>query len=155
MGILRLNLLDQTKSCQTRVVDMIVAYTMASLKSPGLWLDHLQELLPPEMLTPESYVICHANGLPWTSHHFRYTYVYPLLCLQHLLGDPYLGKFDESPGKGHIQSFWSFNMFRRGARSHVPRKRPSNRRKAMYAEVIGEGPTECDGKRDISAVGHF
>jgi hypothetical protein len=105
----------------------------------GLGLGHLRELLPPELLTPENYILCHANGLPWTSHHFRYTYLYPLMCLQRSLGDPYLGKFDESPGKGLIQNFWSFNRFRRGARSHVSRKRPSNRRKATYAKAIEHG----------------
>jgi hypothetical protein len=139
MGIIKLDLPDQTKSCQTRVVDMILAYTTASGKSLGLWLERLGDLLPPEMLTPDSYIICHADGSPWTSHYFRYTHLYPLLCLQRSLGDQYLSKFDESPGKGLIQNFWSFNMFRRGARGQVSRKRPSNIRKATYAEVIEHG----------------
>ena len=78
-------------------------------------------------------------GAPWTSHNFRYTHVYPLLALQCSLGDPYLAKFDESLGKGLVENFWSFNMYRRGGRNHVSRKRPSNSCKVTPAEVVEHG----------------
>jgi hypothetical protein len=139
LGIIKLDLQAQTKSSQTRTVDMIIAYTTASGKSLGWWFEELQGLMPLQSRPPKSFILCHSNGTPWTSHFYRYTHLYPLLSLQRSLGDQYLAKFDESPGKGLIANLWSFNMYRRGARSHVSRKRPSNSRKATNAEVIEHG----------------
>ena len=68
-GIIKVDLQAQTKSSQTRTVDMIIAYTTASNKSLGRWwLEELRELLPLPMFLPDSYIICHADGSPWTSH---------------------------------------------------------------------------------------
>jgi hypothetical protein len=86
-----------------------------------------------------AFVLCHSTGVPWTSHYFRYTYVYPLLALQRTLGDAYLSKFDETPGKGLAENYWSFNMYRRGGRNHVSRKRKSNICAATPAEVVEQG----------------
>jgi hypothetical protein len=139
MGIIKVDLQAQTKSSQTRTADMVIAYTTASDKSLGWWLEELRELIPLPMLLPDNYALCHADGSPWTSHYFRHKHVYPLLSLQRSLGDAYLVKFDESVGKGLIPNFWSFNMYRRGARGQVSCQRPSNLRKATYAEVIEHG----------------
>jgi hypothetical protein len=65
--------------------------------------------------------------------------VYPLLAVQRTLGDAYLAKFDETMGKGLIENYWSFNMYRRGGRNHVSRKCASNRRAATPAEVVEHG----------------
>jgi hypothetical protein len=101
----------------------------------GWWLDTLLSISP----SIPDYILCHDNGTPWTSHYFRYTYVYPLLALQRTLGDAYLAKFDESLGKGLAKNYWSFNMYRRGGRNHVSRKRASNTRAATPAEVVEHG----------------
>jgi hypothetical protein len=139
LGVVKLDLQKQTKSSQERTVDMLTAYTTASGKSLGWWFEELRVLTPRPARGPNCFIVCHSDGTPWTSHDFRYTHLYPLLSLQRSLGDRYLAKFDESPGKSLIANFWSFNMYRRGARSHVSRKRPSNLCKATPAEVIEHG----------------
>ena len=139
MGVVAMDLLPQTKSNQTATADVIIAYTTASGKSLGRWLSRLWSLCPRSERLPSSYVLCHKSGLPWTSHYFRYTYVYPLLSLQRSLGDPFLLKFDESPGKGLAENFWSFNMYRRGGRGMVSKKRPGNTRAATPAETVEHG----------------
>jgi hypothetical protein len=139
LGLIKLNLQEQTKSSQSRTVDMLIAYTTASGKSLGWWFEQLEELTALPSRGPKCFILCHPDGTPWTSHYFRYTHLYPLLSLQRSLGDRFLSKFDESPGKSLIANLWSFNMYRRGARSHVSRKRPSNLRKATTAEVIEHG----------------
>jgi hypothetical protein len=139
MGVIQLDLLAQTKSSQARVVDMVIAYETNSGKNLGWWLQALSDLLPEYQRGPSDYILCHPDGSPWTSHFFRYTFVYPLLALQRTLGDAYLAKFDESPGKGLQENYWSFNMYRHGGQNHVSRKRPTNNRVAFPAEVVEHG----------------
>jgi hypothetical protein len=139
IGVVTGKLLPQTKSSQAAQADMVFAYTTASGLSLGTWLDRLERCLDPIQCTPESFVIAHADGRPWTSHFFRYKYLYPLLSLQRAAGDPYLSRYDESPGMGLIAAFWSFNVYRRGARLQVAKKRPNTVRKATAAEVIEHG----------------
>jgi hypothetical protein len=67
----------------------------------GWWLDTLLSISP----SIPDYILCHDNGTAWTSHYFRYTYVYPLLALQRTLRDAYLAKFDESLGKGFAKNY--------------------------------------------------
>jgi hypothetical protein len=99
MGVVQLNLPIQTKSSQSRTADVVIAYETASVKNLGWWLDTLWALLPYRQRVPNVYIVCHATGTPWTSHFYSYNYVYPLLALQRTLGDPYLTKSDEPPGK--------------------------------------------------------
>lgn len=139
MGVIEVNLPLQTKSSQSRTADMVIAYETGSGKNLGWWLETLWDQLPYPQRVPHSFVICHSNGDPWTSHYYRYNFVYPLLAVQRTLGDPYLTKFDETPGKGLVENYWSFNMYRRGGRNHVSRKRPGNRRAATPAEVVEHG----------------
>ena len=65
---------------------------------------------------------------------------YPLLHVQRLAGDKFLAPFDGSSPKNTIEfKFWSMHSFRRGARSHVSRKRPECIRKATDLEVKEHG----------------
>jgi hypothetical protein len=105
MGVIQMNLPDQTKSNQSRTADMVVVYETASGKNLVWWLAALWNSLPYSQHVPSTYVLCHSSGIPWTSHYFRYTYAYPLLALQRPLGDPYLRKFDKSPGKGLAEHY--------------------------------------------------
>jgi hypothetical protein len=139
MGVIQVDLPLQTKSSQSRTADVVIAYETGSGKNLGWWLETLWDLLPYPQRVPHSYVLCHPTGTPWTSHYYRYNFVYPLLAVQRTLGDPYLAKFDETLGKGLVENYWSFNMYRRGGRNHVSRKRPSNKRSATAAEVVEHG----------------
>jgi hypothetical protein len=133
VGVVKCDLQAQTKSDQTRVVGVVIAYETLSGKSLGWWLDLYHSVLSVPLLASSAYVISRVDGSPWTSHYFRYTHGYPLLALQQAMGDPYLSNFDESPGRGLIENLWSFNMYHRGVRGQVS-KRPSNTRKATTAE---------------------
>jgi hypothetical protein len=99
-GIIQLDLRAQTKSSQSRTADIVVAYDTLSGKHLGWWLKTLWNTLPYPSRVDTAFVLCHETGAPWTSHSFRYTYVYPLLALQRTLGDAYLSKFDKTIGKG-------------------------------------------------------
>jgi hypothetical protein len=138
VGVVLLRLLAQTKSAQSRTADVVVAYTTASGLSLGKWLTRLQAELGSDW-SPDSYLLCHENGRAWTSHHYRHTYMLPFLETQRQLGDPFLAKFDGSPGNSIADKFWSFHAYRRGARTHVSRKRATNRRKATDMEVNEHG----------------
>jgi hypothetical protein len=139
IGTLMIDLLPQTKSSQAATADVIMAYRTASGLELGLWAHRLRALLPADQLPPAAFILAHANGWPWTSHFYRYTYLYPVMFLLRSLGDPYLSKYDESPGRELIKAFWSFNTMRRTARSVVAKKRPETLQAATPVEVVEHG----------------
>ena len=137
VGMVGLALLEQTKSSQGRQADVVMAYTTGSGFSLGKWLDRLRALLNPD---DQDYVLCHPDGRPWTSHYYRHQYLYPWLEAQRGLGDPYLQQYDGSLDDNTIKNaFWSFHCYRRGAKTHVSRKRPTNQRNATGDEVYEHG----------------
>jgi hypothetical protein len=106
IGVIQLTLLAQTKSNQAAAADMIVAYTSTSGLSPGTWLRRLQALLRPEEQGPDDFILAHPDGQAWTSHFYRYTYLYPLLGLMRSLGDAYLPvQIRREPRKGTPEGF--------------------------------------------------
>jgi hypothetical protein len=139
IGCVLFKLLAQTKSEQVRTVDLILAYMSASGLALGPWLEILQSLTPSHQLTPASFLLCHADGTPWTSHYYRHTYIYPALAVLRLLGDPYLSKFDGSPGKEIGQAFWWFNAYRRSGRTIISKKRTDTIRAATAVETVEHG----------------
>jgi hypothetical protein len=119
-------LLAQTKLSQAAAAHVNVAYTSASGLSPGNWLQQLRALLRPDKQGPEDFIIAHPDGHAWTSHYFWYTFLYPLLGLMQSLGNAYLSKYDESPGKELQKAFHGFNYFntlRQTGRSVASKKR--------------------------------
>lgn len=139
VGAILCKLLPQTKSSQTSTADVVLAYTTALGLSLGKWLHRLQQILPQQQLVPEAYVISHANGLPWTSHYYRHTYFYPALYILRALGDPYLARYDDSPGKELTKAIWSFNTYRRTGRSIVSKRRARTLRAATAPETVEHG----------------
>jgi hypothetical protein len=113
IGVIQLTLLPQTQSNQATPADMIVAYTSALGLPPGLWLRCLQALLWPDEQGLDAFILAHSDGRAWTSHFYRYTYLYSLLGLWRALGDAYLSKYNEIPGKELLKAFYSFNTLRR------------------------------------------
>jgi hypothetical protein len=81
IGVTQLKLLAQTQSNQAAAADMIIAYTNASGLPPGQWLQHLRARLRANEQGPDSIILAHLDGQAWTSHFYRYTYLYPLLSL--------------------------------------------------------------------------
>jgi hypothetical protein len=88
MGAVELDLLLQTKSNQTDMADVGIAYETASGKSLGLWLGRfLWSICPRAARCPSASILCHESGLSWTSHYFCYTYpmfILFSLCSAHL-----------------------------------------------------------------------
>jgi hypothetical protein len=59
------------------------------------------------------FILSFRDGWAWSYHHYRYTYMCPLLSLMRSLGDAYLSKYDETPGRELIKAFCGFNTMRR------------------------------------------
>jgi hypothetical protein len=139
IGILLFRLLFQTKSSQAWTADVVIAFETASRLSLGAWLNQLRDLLPPEQLQDDEYIIAHEDGMPWTSHHYRHTYLYPAVYACRAAGEPFLQTFDDTPGNSIPEHCWGFNTQRRSGRSEVSKKRMWATRKASNAEVIEHG----------------
>ena len=93
MGMVALQLLEQTKSAQSFPADVIVAFTMGPGLSLGTWLDRLPTLVNPHS---SDFIMCHPSALRWNSQFFLHQYLYPWLETQRGLGDAYLRQFDGS-----------------------------------------------------------
>lgn len=141
-GALLLRLQPETKSSRHRTADVIIAYTTAAGLSPGMWcLRAAASLSIPVADFSRTYapIFQHADGSAWTSFYFRSSFLYPSLLLQRSQGDPFLRAFDDSPGNSIPKKYWSLHCYRRGARTHVSRSHPTQRRKATPAQVYEHG----------------
>jgi hypothetical protein len=140
-GAARLRLLEQTKSDRSRTADVVLAYTSASGLSIGLWYHRLRRACGGSPPPTAEHVFQHEEGAIWTSHYFRTTYLYPLLHMLRMSGDPFLSAFDGSPGNSLEVKFYSMHSYWRGAgaRTHVSRWRPGCLRKAEGQEVTEHG----------------
>ncbi len=139
VGVILLKLLAQTKSSQTASADVVLAYKTASGLPLGDWFHMLVALLPARETSPESFVLSFRDGRAWSSHHYRYTYMYPLLSLMRSLGDAYLSKYDETPGRELIKAFHGFNTMRRTGRTVASKKRATTLCAATPAETVEHG----------------
>jgi hypothetical protein len=114
--------------------------------APGIWLERLQkELSILDPATNDDFIFPHASGGAWDSRFFRTACLHPMLKTQRMLGDPFLAKFDGSPGDSVAEKFWSFHCCRRGGRTHVSKKRPECERKATRAEVVEQACWRLSG----------
>jgi hypothetical protein len=139
MGLVLLELLQQTKSSQLAKVDVPIAFTTASELSFGTWLNHLRDLSTEEELAPTAFVFVHDDGSPWSSHYYRHRFLYPALAVCKAEGDPFLSTMDNTPGNTIPERFWSFNTQRRSGRSEVSKKRRWTLQAATPAEVVEHG----------------
>jgi hypothetical protein len=138
-GIILLQLLDQTKSSQFAIADIVIAFSTASGLSLGRWLQRLRSHLSAQELVSQAFVLAHPGGAAWTSHYYRHHFLYPALHLCRTCGDPFLRTIDDSAGNTIPERFWSFNTQRRSGRSEVSRKRHWTFRAATNAEVVEHG----------------
>ena len=116
---------------------MIGLYFTGSGLSPGIWFERLRnELNILDPATNNDYIFRHTTGGAWDSRFYQTTYLYPMLETQRMLGDPFLAKFDGSPGNSIAEKCWAFHCYRPGERTHISKKRPGCGRKATRAEVV-------------------
>jgi hypothetical protein len=144
-GAVGIKLLEQTKTNRASVADVIIAFCTASGLCVGKWilrmrlfcipnstLDH-----PSEWSTDDRLLFSHDAGRVWDSDFYRHAYLFPLLQAQRLEGDPYLRKYDGSPGHSITEAFFSMHSYRRGGRTHV--SKPGARRKPTMEEINEHG----------------
>ena len=139
VGVILVKLLPQTKSSQAATADVVLAYRTASGLPLGDWFHRLAIWLPAQETSPDSFVLSFRDGWAWTSHHYRYTYMYPVLSLMRSLGDAYLSKYDDTPGRELIKAFHGFNTMRRTGRTVASKKRDTTLRAATPAETVEHG----------------
>jgi hypothetical protein len=136
LGAILLELLEQTKSSQHAVADVVVACTTYSGLSLGNWLALLSAELPPGETQSKAFVLCDPSGSAWTSHLYRHKFFYPALYACQASGDPFLQQFNGIDRPTIPTAFWSFNTQRRTGRSNVSKKRLFTYRAAFPAEVV-------------------
>jgi hypothetical protein len=148
MGSVKLRLLEQTKTCQSSVADVALAFCSGSGLPIGSWiLRARQELSHPgtnwantaAWEQDERPLFQHPNGTRWTSTYYRQNYLLPLLQAQRLEGDPALQAYDGSAGKTLAEAFYSMHSYRSGGRSHVSQRREGCKRMATLTEINEHG----------------
>lgn len=136
-GAVMLDLSLESKGRRDNYVDVVMAYhTFAGFRL-GRWFHRARRAhgLGRDWKLSPALVFTHPNGRPWDSAYFRKTYLWPSLEEQRRQGDPFLKAFDGSPGNTIREKIWSLHTYRRGARSHVSKRRPGQYRKATKDEV--------------------
>ena len=136
LGVLLLRLLPETKSSRTTTADVVISYATRSGLHPGHWFERLHHALGSP--SPQSRLFIHADGTPWTSRSFRETYLYPSLRLQQAAGDPALRPYSGSGEASLEAKFWALHSFRRGARTHVSRRRLNATGRTAPASLVYE-----------------
>jgi hypothetical protein len=137
ISLILYRLKEETKGNRSQTADVVLAGTVGSGLSPYKWYRRLHHFV--DLLSP-SLVFCHPDGSQWTSYYFRTTYLLPSLEAQRRTGESsHQVYYDGTPGNTMLEKFHSMNCYRRGARSHVSKKRPNNVCKASPAEVAEHG----------------
>jgi hypothetical protein len=141
VGAVLLQLLPETKSSRTLQADVVLAWSTSSGLHVGRWMSLLLNLL--ERLgfnqpTDPLFQNLLSNQV-WDSQFYRHQHLFPLLSLQRSAGDPYLSRFDGSPGNGFVDNFTMFHLYRRSGRSHCQRQRTGCCRAATNMEIHTHG----------------
>jgi len=136
-GAVTMNLGLESKGRRDVYVDVVMAYrTFAGIRL-GRWFHRVRRAhgLGRDWKLCPTRVFMHQDGKRWTSAYYRKTYLWPCLEEQRRQGDPFLRAFDGSPGNSIRDKFWSIHAYRRGARSHVSKRRLGQYRKASKDQV--------------------
>ena len=136
LGAVLLRLLPETKSSRSQTADVVISYSTRSGLHPGRWLHRLRRSLgsPP----PHQQLFLHQDGSSWTSRSFRTTFLYPSLRSLQTAGDPALTPYTGPDGNRLEDKFWALHSFRRGARSHVSRRRLNASGRPAPASLVYE-----------------
>ena len=138
IGVVKLKLLEDTKTSRNATADIILAFCSALGLSPGFWLMEIKNLLG-STPDPNAHVFVHPDGSKWDSAYFRGTYLIPSLTEQRLNGDVLLKPYTGTPGNTMAEKFWSMHSYRRGGRSQVNRVNNGALRQASETEVFEHG----------------
>lgn len=90
----------------------------------------------------------------WDSQFHWYQHLFSLLSLQRSVGDPYLSRFDGSPGNGFVDHFTIFHLYRHSGRSHCQRLRTGCCRAATNIEIHTHGRWCMVNRGRLSSLPH-
>lgn len=157
IGALLFSLLPATKSSQTEMADIVLAYKTSSGLSPGFWFVLLlktQDRLG--WTSPSSFLFRDIKNNRWTSNFYRTKFLFPYLEIQRLEGDLHLQVCDGTPGHTFLDKFYSFHTYRISGNTHCKRKRPGCVRAATLSEVNlhGRWRVKYQGKEDMASHYH-
>jgi hypothetical protein len=153
-GAVLLSLTPETKSDSTVTADVVMAWQTSGGFTLGYWLDQLRSYA--HLLGYGNGPIFRtARGRRWTSRYFRTEHLWPLLAEQRSLGDPLFLTCDDTPGNTIPDKFWSMHMYRRGAATHVKRKRPECVREATNDESNEHARWRCRNTGSESVGLHY
>jgi hypothetical protein len=145
-GAFIIKLKTHTKSSPTEQASVVVASTTASGLSPQFWWEHVLQTATDT--SPETFVFTTTRGIQFNSSHYRNTYLYPLLGLQRLHGEPTLQAYsDDDPTTSLAAAFFSMHSYRRGGRTHVAKRRDNSVRAATKLEVAEHGRWQISKSR--------
>jgi len=137
VGVVEMNLLEETKTNRTKVADVIVAYkALASGLSLGIWVERMKRLWPDA--EGDVPFVRGADGNRFTSAYYRSNYLYPWLYRLKQEGDPTLLAFTQEAGNRIEDKYYSMNSYRRGGSSHSTKSR-RGKKKATAIQVYEHG----------------
>ena len=132
LGFVEARLSAETKTSRNKVADIVIAFQCVSGLSLGKWMNRLLAF-PDE--SEKGLLFSSENRAKWSSGYFRHTYLWPLLELQKLQGEPTLKAFSDAEGHRIRDKVYSCHSYRRGLTSFVARKRIQNIRRALEGEL--------------------
>lgn len=138
LGALLYRLGPETKSERSRRADVICAAHTRGGFDLARWYHRCQlcaGLRSCDTPYDTSHIFRHPTGGVWTSQYFRTAYLYPLLRTLQAAGDAHLTPFTNDPGNRLEDKIWSMHSYRRGARTHVSKKRGPHHRRATDTQV--------------------
>lgn len=138
LGALLYRLGPETKSERTRRADVICAAKTRGGFDLSRWYHRCRQASSLRLLDAAydtTFIFCHPTGGLWNSHYFRTAYLYPLLRTLQAAGDAHLTPFTDAPGNRLEDKIWSMHSYRRGARTHVSKKRGPQHRRATETQV--------------------
>jgi len=143
VGYVGIRLSEETKSSPHRVADVVISYISWSGLSLGKWMDRL--------LSFPSADGVHLFSTPqkdlWDSGYLRRVYIWPLLELMRLQGEPSLKAFTDEEGSRIRDKVYSGHSWRRGFSSFCRKKRPENKRAATKEELDLQGRWKPEQRR--------
>lgn len=124
-GVFILTLQPETKGNRTFRPDIVIS----SSTNDGLRLDYWYTALLP--FVSASTFVFRSPSRQWTSLTYRRDYFYPALRAQREFGDAFLIAFDVEGSSSLESKFYSLHSYRRGARSHVSKRRDISHRASL------------------------
>jgi len=132
IGVIEGRLSAETKSSPNKVAEITIVYECSSGLEPGKWLERV-------LAFPDTHgnnaLFSSDDKAEWDSLYFRHNYLWPLLEVQQLMGEPTLKAFTTTKGQQIKDKIWSMHSYRRGLTAFVLRKRPQNLRQATKDEL--------------------